>query len=87
MDRQHHDEVLPRRRHPHRHAPGSTLYWLLGDHLGSTSKVYASSGIIQQSEERSMPWGENRHTAGSLPTKRKFTGQIEGSSIGLYFYA
>ena len=56
---------------------GSTLYWLLGDHLGSTSKVFAASGTTQQSEQRYMPWGENRHTAGTLPTKRKFTGQIE----------
>ena len=65
---------------------GATLYWLLGDHLGSTSKVFAASGTTQQSEQRYMPWGENRHTSGSLPTKRKFTGQIEESALGLYFY-
>ncbi|MCL4561672.1 MAG: hypothetical protein M1281_13795 [Chloroflexi bacterium] len=34
----------------------------------------------------SKPWGESRYTTGSLPTNRLFTGQIEESSINLYWF-
>jgi RHS repeat-associated protein len=34
------------------------------------------------------PWGEQRYPTGAptLPTRRQFTGQINDSEIGLYFY-
>ena len=64
-----------------------TLYWLLGDHLGSTS-ITANSGGGWYAEQRYKPWGEKRYPAGAstLPTRHRFTGQIEDVEIGLYFY-
>ena len=68
---------------------GSTLRWLLGDHLGSTSRIANSDGspyrmILYKG------WGETRYTDGSLPTTYKFTGQRQeqqlGGSEGLYYY-
>jgi len=38
------------------------------------------------SELRYHPWGGTRYTAGTTPTTRRFTGQIEDAAIGLYFY-
>jgi RHS repeat-associated protein len=63
-----------------------TLYWLLGDHLGSTSITANSSGGLF-AELRYKPWGEERHTNGvTTPTRRQYTGQIKDAEIGLYFY-
>jgi RHS repeat-associated protein len=67
---------------------GSNLYYLAGDHLGSTSLSYLSSGTSTQ-WQRYKPWGENR--SGTLPTKYHFTGQYHESSVGggtegLYYY-
>jgi RHS repeat-associated protein len=64
---------------------GSTLYYLLGDHLGSTAITANSSGS-KSGELRYKAWGENRYTYGSTPTARRFTGQTEDATIGLYFY-
>jgi hypothetical protein len=55
---------------------GSTLYFLLGDHLGSTSITATSSGEFY-SELRYMPWGGNRYTNGMTPTTFRYTGQRE----------
>ncbi|HOT93451.1 MAG TPA: RHS repeat-associated core domain-containing protein [Anaerolineae bacterium] len=63
----------------------STLYFLLGDHLGSTSITANSSGS-KVAELRYHPWGGTRYTDGTTPTTRRFTGQIEDAAIGLYFY-
>jgi len=63
----------------------STLYFLLGDHLGSTSITANSSGG-KVAELRYHPWGGTRYTDGTTPTTRRFTGQIEDAAIGLYFY-
>jgi RHS repeat-associated protein len=54
----------------------STLTYLLGDHLGSTSVVTDSSGTLLV-ETRYKPFGEVRYaTAGmTLPTRYTFTGQ------------
>ncbi len=63
----------------------STLYYLLGDHLGSTAKTYnAATGAT--TELRYHPYGETRYTSGTTPTSYQFTGQRNDSSIGLYFY-
>ena len=65
---------------------GSTLYWLLSDHLGSTSITATSSGSIV-GELRYKPWGETRYTYGTTQTTIRYTGQREESSLGLYWYA
>jgi RHS repeat-associated protein len=51
-----------------------TLYYLFGDHLGSTSVSYrASDG--QTTRQLYKPWGEPRYASGSLPTDYTYTGQ------------
>ena len=62
----------------------STLYFLLGDHLGSTSVTANSSGGIV-AELRYYPWGGTRYTSGTTPTARRFTGQIEDAAIDRIF--
>jgi YD repeat-containing protein len=47
---------------------GSTLYYLLSDHLGSTSITTSSTGA-KEAELRYTAWGEVRFTNGSTPTK------------------
>jgi RHS repeat-associated protein len=61
------------------------LFWLTGDHLGSTSVTANSSGT-KTAEVRYKPWGETRFTSGTTLTTFKFTGQREESSFGLYYY-
>jgi YD repeat-containing protein len=51
-----------------------TLYYLLSDHLGSTTLVTDASGNIV-SELRYKPWGETRYNSGSTPTRYQYTGQ------------
>jgi RHS repeat-associated protein len=63
----------------------STLYYLLGDHLGSTSITTDSSGALV-SELRYKPWGETRYASGTTPTNYQYTGQRNEVSLGLYFY-
>jgi len=62
-----------------------TLFFLLGDHLGSTSITADSSGSFV-AELRYKAWGESRYTSGTTPTSYRFTGQREESALGLYFY-
>jgi RHS repeat-associated protein len=64
---------------------GSSVSYLLGDHLGSTSITANSSGGLS-AEQRYKPWGEQRYTNGATPTRHQYTGQINDSEIGLYFY-
>lgn len=61
----------------------STVYWFLGDHLGSTAMTVASSGI-KVAELRYKAWGETRYELGPTPTGYRFTGQRLESSLGLY---
>ncbi len=35
---------------------------------------------------RYHPWGGTRFSSGTTPTTRRFTGQIEDATLGLYFY-
>jgi hypothetical protein len=63
----------------------STLNFLLGDHLGSTSLTTDSSGV-RSAEIRYYPWGTERYTYSTTPTTFRFTGQRLENSIGLYYY-
>ena len=58
----------------------STVYYLLGDHLGSTSITANSNGTLY-TEPRYHPWGDTRYTSGTTPTSYQFTGQC--TAIGL----
>jgi RHS repeat-associated protein len=63
-----------------------TLYYLLGDHLGSTSLTTNATGTVV-SELRYKAWGEVRSALGDMPTQYQFNGQYSyESSFGLYFY-
>lgn len=68
---------------------GSTLKFLVGDHLGSTS-LTVDTNAVRISEVRYKPWGETRYTYGTTTTTYRFTGQRQesalGGSDGLYFY-
>jgi RHS repeat-associated protein len=58
------------------------LYYLLTDHLGSTSVSYdAAHG--QVTPQKYMPLGELRGTVNALPTDYTFTGQKWEQEIGL----
>jgi RHS repeat-associated protein len=67
----------------------STLNYLLGDHLGSTS-ITADSAGARVAELMYKPWGENRYTFSTTPTTLRFTGQRQESGLGgtegLYYY-
>ena len=63
-----------------------TLYFVLGDHLGSTSLTTSATGTVI-SETRYRAWGEVRYASGTNPTKYTFTGQYSyQSDFGLMFY-
>jgi RHS repeat-associated protein len=62
-----------------------TLYYLLGDHLGSAA-VTASSAGAKVAELRYRPWGETRFSSGTTPTQRRFTGQLLDTATDLYHY-
>ena len=56
------------------------------DHLGGTIRVLNSS-FTALDGMRYKPYGEDRDTGSSLNTDRKFTGQTEDETAGLYWYA
>jgi YD repeat-containing protein len=62
---------------------GSTVYYLVTDHLSSTSKTLTSSGGVF-AELRYKPYGEIRYTSGTTPTNYRYTGQLHDSYINLY---
>jgi RHS repeat-associated protein len=66
----------------------NAVYYLLGDHLGSTSIAANGTTGAWYAEQRYKSWGEQRYPSGAstLPTRHRFTGQVENSEIGLYFY-
>jgi hypothetical protein len=54
------------------------LFWLVGDHLGSTSRVANENGTpFTNGEQRYLPWGEKRYPTGAsgLPTTYRFIGE------------
>ena len=62
------------------------LYYILGDHLGSTSIVTDATGNVV-SQTRYKAWGEVRHQSGVTPTEYGFTGQYShAADFGLLFY-
>jgi RHS repeat-associated protein len=65
------------------------LYYLLSDHLGSTSKVLNDTGGVH-SEIKYWPYGSIRDGNGTPPTDLLFTGQREEpgdvAGLGLYNY-
>ncbi|MCL6511722.1 MAG: DUF6443 domain-containing protein [Anaerolineae bacterium] len=63
----------------------SGVFWLHGDHLGSTSLMTNNSGGAV-AEARYTPYGSTRWSTGSWPTDRRFTGQREEAGVGLYDY-
>jgi RHS repeat-associated protein len=60
------------------------LYWLAGDHLGTTSLVLNEAGDTIVAESRHYPYGEERWSSGTLPTDYRFTGQRIDSYINVY---
>ncbi len=65
---------------------GNVLHWVGADHLGGTIRVLNSS-FTALDGMRYKPYGEDRDTGTALVTDRKFTGQTEDESAGLYWYA
>jgi len=66
---------------------GGTLYFLFGDHLGSTSIVTDQNRTVV-AQRLYKPYGETRWANGTLPTDYRFTGQrSEEAGLGsLYDY-
>jgi len=64
---------------------GSTLYYILKDHLGSASVMTDASGTTV-GEDRFYPYGETRFTTGTMNTDKLFTGQREQTGLGIYYY-
>jgi RHS repeat-associated protein len=60
------------------------VYWLHGDHLGSTSLTTNISGTVV-AEQRYEPYGEPRWVSGTLPTEFTYTGQ-RAEGFGLMDY-
>jgi RHS repeat-associated protein len=64
----------------------TTLYYLLSDHLGSTSLVTDAAGTVT-SQTRYKAWGEVRYSSGTSPTDYAFTGQKSYTdSFGLMYF-
>ncbi|GAP11844.1 protein containing RHS repeat-associated core domain [Bellilinea caldifistulae] len=66
-------------------ATTSSVYFLFGDHLGSTSVVTDIGGTIR-SRYLYKPWGELRYTTGEYSVRYKFTAQREEAALSLYDY-
>jgi RHS repeat-associated protein len=68
------------------YASGNGLFFLLGDHLGSTAIQTTSNGSLSASVKY-KPWGSERAPSGTMLTSFRFTGQrSEEAGIGLYYY-
>jgi RHS repeat-associated protein len=67
---------------------GTEVYYILTDHLGSTSKVVQVDGssVTVTAQQWYSPWGEERQVTGEMPTDRTFTGQRELEELGLLWY-
>jgi len=65
----------------------STVYFLLGDHLGSVSVVTDAATGAVVGQIRYSAYGEERYTSGMTPTDYRYTGQLSRlAEIGLYHY-
>ena len=65
---------------------GGVVYYIAGDHLGTTSVVLKvqNDQVTDVSESRHYPYGGVRWEGGTLPTDYRFTGQRLESYIKLY---
>jgi RHS repeat-associated protein len=61
------------------------LFYLLGDHLGSTNVIVSEEGE-KLGELRYKAWGETRYAWGAAGTDYRYTGQRDEASFGLYYY-
>jgi RHS repeat-associated protein len=59
------------------------LYYIAGDHLGTTSVVLDASGN-KVAESHHYPYGVERWSSGTLPTDYRFTGQRFEAELGIY---
>jgi RHS repeat-associated protein len=68
---------------------GTEVYYILTDHLGSTSKVVQVDGssVTVTAQQWYSPWGEPRQLTGEMPTDRTFQGQREHSALGMLWYS
>ncbi len=64
---------------------GSTLYYVVPDHLGGTLRVVDTAGNTVD-DIRYHAFGGTRSGGTSLQTDRRFTGQTLDLSTGLYWY-
>ncbi|MCA9967545.1 MAG: RHS repeat-associated core domain-containing protein, partial [Anaerolineales bacterium] len=63
------------------------LFFIYGDHLGSTTMLGTSSGgMVVGSLARYRPFGSYRTTPTQTLTDRDFTGQRENRELGLLYY-
>jgi len=60
------------------------LYWLAGDHLGTTSVVLNAAGNAAVAESRHFPYGGVRWSEEEVPTDYRWTGQRLSTELGLY---
>jgi RHS repeat-associated protein len=67
---------------------GTEVYYILTDHLGSTSKVVQVDGssVSVTAQQWYKPWGGVRQVTGEMPTDRTYTGQREHSSLSMLWY-
>jgi RHS repeat-associated protein/uncharacterized repeat protein (TIGR01451 family) len=66
---------------------GSTLYYVLKDHLGSASVLTDASGNpVSGADTRYYPFGDARFATGPMLTDKLFTGQREMAGLGIYYY-
>jgi RHS repeat-associated protein len=64
----------------------NAVYYLLSDHLGSTSLTTDQNGQ-NPVKQYYLPWGEVRYTDGNLQTKYTYTGQYSNvGEFGLMYY-
>jgi len=63
----------------------NTTYWVLQDHLGSTTvNVDENTGLVE-GEWWYYPYGSKRYNDGALHTTYRYTGQRRGED-DLYWY-
>jgi RHS repeat-associated protein len=61
----------------------NVLYYIAGDHLGTTSVVLDALGD-KVAESRHLPYGGERWSSGTLPMDYRFTGQRFEQPLGIY---
>ena len=65
---------------------GTTLRYVQGDHLGSTTTLTDGGGVVV-SKERYAAFGERRRTSDKVITDQLYTGQRLNVLSGLYHYS